>query len=305
MLVANPAASRFTQTLHGDVIRILERGFDVYAPWPDSPAQALAAAQQAAHIGYDVVVAMGGDGTAHIVANGLFGSATALSVIPAGTTNVLARLLGLGNRPRAAAQAIATGGTATRSLLTLGLQTSGPRGDETRIATFAAGVGFDAEVIERSERRPLGKVGLGAIHYARSALGIAAGYRDRLPTLRVEAGARAADAVGVIVQAHDELTYIGRRPVRLGPPPGPMALSVDQVRTSKAIAMAARAALRQRLDKVKGATLWRSFDSLQVSAEPPALAEADGEVLGLIASITITPQPEGLLVLDTGAGSDR
>jgi diacylglycerol kinase (ATP) len=303
MLVANPAASGFTQSLHGDVIRILEEGYKVYAPWPDSAEQALAASRQAAHIGYDVVVAMGGDGTAHTVANGIHGSPTALSVIPSGTTNVLARLLGLGNRPRQAARAILAADGATRTFPALRLDMEHPDGKATRIATFAAGVGFDAEAISESERSPLGKVGMGSIHYARSTLRVAARYRDRLPTLRVSDGRTSSDVVGVIVQAHDDLTYIGRRAIRLGPPPGPLALTVDRMGTARAISLAGLGFLRIRLDRLGGAQLWRDFAAIEITAEPDALVEADGEVLGQATAITITPEPAGLVVVSTAQKS--
>lgn len=298
MLVANPAASGFTRSLHGDVVRILESGYRVYAPWPDSADQATATARQAARIGYDVVVAMGGDGTANAVANGVYGSGTALGIVPAGTTNVLSRLLGLGSRPRRAAEALVAAGDTVRAVPTMRLDVAGSWGSTTRIATFAAGVGFDAEVIRESERRPLKKVGFGAVHYARCALGVATRFRDELATLRVETADGPANSVGAMIQIHDEFTFLGGRPMRLGPPPGPMALSLERVGPFRMLRVVARAMLRRRLDRGPGMRLWRGFDSLTVVAEPEALAEADGEVLGPVSRLTASPQADGLLVVD-------
>jgi diacylglycerol kinase family enzyme len=297
MLVANPLASGFTQSLHGDVVRILEQGYRVYAPWPESPDRARAETIQAARIGYDVVVAMGGDGTAHTVANGLRGSTTALGVVPAGTTNVLSRIAGFGTRPRQAAAAIVSASGRTRSLPSVRLDLEGPSGSETRVATFAAGVGYDAEAIEESERRPLRKVGFGTLHYVRSALRVAVRFRDRLATLRVEAAGRHADAVGVMVQVHDELTFVGGRALRLGPPPGPVAVTLERIRPLRIVRVATRALTGRRLDRVAGVRLWRDFSSLTVSAEPLALAEADGEVIGRVATLVATPQRDGLLIV--------
>ena len=107
ILVANPSASGFTASLHRDVVSVLQTGYVVTPVWPDSAAEARAAAADAADEGYDVVVAMGGDGVAHQVANGLADSETALGVVPAGTTNVLRRILGLPRKPLDAAAAIA------------------------------------------------------------------------------------------------------------------------------------------------------------------------------------------------------
>jgi YegS/Rv2252/BmrU family lipid kinase len=51
--------------------------------------------RQAVARGFDTVVAVGGDGTVSAVANALAGTPTRLGIIPLGTTNVLARELGI------------------------------------------------------------------------------------------------------------------------------------------------------------------------------------------------------------------
>ena len=56
---------------------------------------ALALAKQYATMGFDAVVAVGGNGTVREVAEGVAGSHSALGIIPMGLTNTLARHLGL------------------------------------------------------------------------------------------------------------------------------------------------------------------------------------------------------------------
>jgi diacylglycerol kinase (ATP) len=69
--------------------------YRVEALFPRDAAQSEAAARDAASSGTALVVAAGGDGTVHAIANGLAGSATALGFVPLGTANDLACELGV------------------------------------------------------------------------------------------------------------------------------------------------------------------------------------------------------------------
>lgn len=296
LLVANPAASGFTASLHRDVVEILKRGFDVTATWPDGPAQARSEAAAAAAEEFDVIVAMGGDGVAHQVANAIAGTATALGIVPAGTSNVLRKIAGVPGRPRAAAEAL-TRSTGTRRIPTLTL-CEGTNTKRTHVATFAAGVGFDAEVIRESERRPMAKVGFGALHYARSATKVAlTSYRERRPTLRVTDGDRSADAVAVLIQVHGRLTFLGRIPLSLGKGPTPIAAVVSRVTTPRLLDVVTRAAIRGGVGGAAGVSVWEGFDRIEVTAEPASLVEADGELLGTAATVVAAPSQRDLLVV--------
>jgi diacylglycerol kinase family enzyme len=296
ILVANPAASGFTASLHRDVVSVLQGGFVVTPIWPDGPAEARTAAAAAAEEGYDVVVAMGGDGVAHQVANGLIDSATALGVVPAGTTNVLRRILELPGKPLQAAEAIARS-DGWRFLPTIRLETDGPDGADTRFACFAAGVGFDAEVIRESEKRPIKKVGAGTLHYIRSTLMVTlGGYRRRLQNLRVTVDGRPSDAVAAIVQAHRCFTYLGRRGLSLGSPP-PVAVSVRRVTATRLIALVTRAMRGKPIDTIRGVRAWPGFARMTVEAEPSAWMETDGELIGRISRLQAIPEPARLRVV--------
>jgi YegS/Rv2252/BmrU family lipid kinase len=104
----------------------------------EGPGHARRLAASAAEAGFDLVLAVGGDGTVHEAANGLVGSPTALGVAPAGTMNLLARVLGLPLDPAAAAARLAEF-PATRRVR--------PGVVEDRAFLLMAGIGFDAWVL--------------------------------------------------------------------------------------------------------------------------------------------------------------
>jgi diacylglycerol kinase family enzyme len=297
LLVANPSASGFTASLHREVVAVLQNAFDVLPVWPNGPMEAQEVAAGAAEEGWDVVLAMGGDGVVHRVANGIAGSATALAVVPAGTTNVFARIVGYPRSGRRAAQALG-GETAIRRLPTLVVTTAVAGERQTMRAVFAAGVGFDADVIRESERRPLRKVGFGSIHYARSSTRVAlSSYRRKRPDLRVEVDGVEVDAVTAVAQLHRHYTYLGRRALTLHPEGGPVAMTIEKASPRRLVALLVRSALHRDPGRVWGVQTHRPFSEMLITAQGTAPFEADGEFLGDVESARIRLDPESLLVM--------
>jgi diacylglycerol kinase (ATP) len=101
---------------------------------------------------FDAVVAAGGDGTAHDVAEGLVGRSTPLGIIPMGTGNVFAQEIHLPRSPGALA-----------GMLMHGQARDIPVGKVNgRPFLFVIGVGFDAEAVrlfESEGSREFGQVG--------------------------------------------------------------------------------------------------------------------------------------------------
>lgn len=296
LLVANPMASRFTGARYRDVTEILSVAFDVATVWPNGPQEAWEIASAAAAEGVDVVAAMGGDGIAHRIANAVAGTDAALAVIPAGTTNVLARVIGLTANPRRAAERIVAGTTSELPALRV---VTHP-GETDDIALFSVGVGLDADIVALAEKEPIRKVGLGPVHYARSALSVMVReYARAHPTLRVAAPARRADAVGLFVQVHDRYTDVARLPMRLTPTrsAGLTALVIHRVTAPIAARVVARGLTRRDLNRVPGVEVWQGIAHLTVDADPPARCQADGELLGTADRIEISPSDRRLLVI--------
>jgi diacylglycerol kinase (ATP) len=105
--------------------------------------EALDLARSATRDGADALVVVGGDGMVHLACQALAGSDLPLGVIPAGTGNDTARVLGIDRKdPRRAANAIVTGHLRSIDLADVA---------GTRVATVVA-TGFDAKVNERANQ---------------------------------------------------------------------------------------------------------------------------------------------------------
>jgi diacylglycerol kinase family enzyme len=302
LLTANPTASAFTGALHRRVVEELGETFAVTAVWPTTPDLARSMAAEAAADGFDVVVAMGGDGVVHHVANGIANTSTALGIIPAGTTNVVARIIGMPAKPSRAAGILATAEVATIPLAHLATDSSD--GARSVHAVFAAGVGYDAEMVHIADQRPSSKLYFGSWHYARSAAGaLLSRSRRRTPNLRVDCDGDRVDAVSVLIQVHDPYTYLGRIPLRLAPKPGAglTVLAIESLRLPRAASIVARAALGRRIERVEGVHVWRDPAKLVIEAEPASRFQADGELLGSTDWLEVSPVPNGLRVLTPAA----
>jgi len=120
----------------------------------------------------DLVVTVGGDGTLREVFDGLVEPETHVALLPYGTANVLARMLGL---PRDVHHAldIVFNGNVQR------IDTARVNGS---LSCFCTGVGFDAQTVKAVESRRSGPITKWA--YARAVAGEIARYRH--PRLTVE-----------------------------------------------------------------------------------------------------------------------
>src|SRR5512137_154828 len=97
LLIYNPAAGRISvRPFIGCLIRTLDgHGWRVEVAESVNGRHTTHLARMAAQENFRAVFAIGGDGTAGQAASGLIGSQTALGILPAGTTNVWAREMGI------------------------------------------------------------------------------------------------------------------------------------------------------------------------------------------------------------------
>jgi diacylglycerol kinase (ATP) len=139
LLIANPASRRGARLIDRatEAVRKTGASIDVVRTERSGHAAELATARGAA---FDVVLTLGGDGTAMEVAGALAGSETPVGVLAGGTGNLLARALGVPMRVEKAVPALLGG---TRKRIDLGV-VKGHR------FAVAAGVGIDASMVEET-----------------------------------------------------------------------------------------------------------------------------------------------------------
>jgi diacylglycerol kinase (ATP) len=133
--IMNPKTGR----LPGDKVawfigKLLEQNFEIDFRFTKFAGQERELAEAAAKE-TDLVIAIGGDGTVASVAAGLLGTETELAIIPNGSTNVVARGLGIPGDPFRAARAL-TGELETR-WIDVGIS-------DDRVILHMAGSGLDS-----------------------------------------------------------------------------------------------------------------------------------------------------------------
>ncbi len=298
LLIANPSASGFTGAALRDVEATLGEGYEVTTAWPNGPAESRQAAADAAAEGYSVVAAMGGDGVIHHVANGLAFTGTSLGIIPTGTTNVVARLLGIPLKPKKAASRLVAGQPRTMNLAHIA--TENPLAARSEYAVFSLGMGIDADVVAVSDRRPTSKYHFSSLTFLSIAAGqVVRKYHSRPADMLIECEGDRVHATSVLVQVHDLYTYWGRVPLRLTKDhgDGPTALAMESLSVQRTLGLAARGLMQGRTEGQRGGHVFHEFQKLIVHAEPSAAFQADGELLGQADSVEITPAYDALSVI--------
>ncbi len=136
--IVNPKAGTNLQKNIGDAVdKYLNHKRFVYGIWSSEyPGHGYELAKKAVEEGYDIVVAVGGDGSVNEIAPALIGTKVSLGIVPAGSGNGLAMHLGYG---RELAKAVKKLNTAENQLIDVGILNGRPFFN-------VAGIGFDGLV---------------------------------------------------------------------------------------------------------------------------------------------------------------
>lgn len=113
-----------------------DNGCRVEYEFTESPGHATELARKASAEGFELVVAVGGDGTVNETALGLMGTETVMGIIPMGSGNGLARELGLSMNMMKSARSLIQGANLLMDVCRL---------NEQRFLC-TSGIGFDAQV---------------------------------------------------------------------------------------------------------------------------------------------------------------
>jgi diacylglycerol kinase family enzyme len=300
LIIVNPYATTVSDRLRHLVVYALQGRFEVDAVDTEDRGHATEICREAAHEGYDVVVAFGGDGTVNEAANGLLGSSTPLCCLPGGSANVFGKMLGIpGDLVDATEHLLAMADDWRPQKVDLGVVNG-------RCFTFASGLGLDASVVERVDANPRMKARFGAWFFTWVAVRtFLRRYLVRPPRLCVEAAGETLEGVTAIVQNGSPFTYFQNRPIEIAEGAslhsGKLAGGVLRRATPVSMPFIAWRALsrRARVVRHRQITGLTELTELTVSsADERALPlQVDGDYLGEVAEARYSIMPDALYVI--------
>jgi diacylglycerol kinase family enzyme len=298
LLVFNPNATTTDDSVRDVIASALASTVDLEVAATKQRGHATHLVAGAVHEGIDAIFALGGDGTANEVIQALAGTDVRLGIIPGGSTNVLARALGLPNDAVEATAVMLEHLRADRSRsITLGRA-------GRRYFGFNAGYGFDAAVVRHVEQHPQRKR-----HLRQGAflLSVAhewyAGSRHAGSQVVVTTpdGAEHGPFAVTLLANTDPYTYLGPRPMQVHPKAafdlGLDLLAIRPVATPtllRIVSRAFRGGSHVTLDDVR---YWHDLDGFTLHSTTPQPLMVDGDYAGEHREVTFTAVREALRVL--------
>jgi diacylglycerol kinase family enzyme len=300
LIIVNPYATTVSDRLRHLVVYALQGRYEVDAVDTEAKGHATELCREAAHEGYDVVVAFGGDGTVNEAANGLRGSATPLTCLPGGSANVYGKILGIpGELVDATEHLLAMADRWQPRRVDLGVVGG-------RCFTFASGLGLDASVVRRVDSNPHLKARFGAYYFTWAAIStFTRRYILNPPHLAVQAGGEQHEGVTAIVQNASPFTYFKERPIVLadGPELDSGTLKACVLHSARPLDMPSIAyrafSGRARVDRHRQVTQLPELAELTVRStdEHPLPLQVDGDYIGDVAEARYSVLPRELSVV--------
>jgi diacylglycerol kinase family enzyme len=317
LLVANPAATTTTRKVRDVLVRALSSELKVDVAETTHRGHARELAAQATADGVDVVVTLGGDGTVNEAANGLLSTGPGphvpmLAIVPGGSTNVFSRALGHSRDPVEATGEILDSIRAGRTRL-VPLGTASARTGDTdaeegwstpRWFVFAAGMGFDADVISRVEaQRARGRRSTGGLYVRAGVSTFLLGRDRRRPPMTLEQpGQPPVDGLFLtLVSNVSPWTYLGTRPIQPSPEAS-LDTGLDVFAMGRVGVVRMLHHLRQTMAdrpdaRGRGVHRWHDLGELTLTAVRPQGWQLDGDHLGTTTGLRVRSVPDALRVV--------
>jgi diacylglycerol kinase family enzyme len=303
LVVANPRATATTVRQRDVLVHALAADAKLEVEETANRGHAAALACRAMRDGVDVVVALGGDGTVNEVVNGLLTDGVhpnvpRLGIVPGGSTNVVARALGLPNDPVEATSVLIDALQADRHRR-IGLGQA-----DDRWFVFAAGLGYDAAVVRAVEaHRRRGRTSTHSL-YVRTAVRTYFQQDRRNPaiTLQFPDGRSLSGIYLALVTNCDPWTFLGQRPVSPTPQAsfdtGLDVYARTRMGAAGILLSAARmiAAPRRARHRAKGfgSRLEHDLGEFTLHADRPLPFQVDGDALDERRSVRFRGVPQAL-----------
>ncbi|KQS73810.1 diacylglycerol kinase family protein [Modestobacter sp. Leaf380] len=317
LLVANPAATTTTAKVRDVLVRALSTDLRLEVVETTHRGHARELGAQATADGYDVVVTLGGDGTVNETVDGMLADGPGprvptLAVVPGGSTNVFARALG---RSRDPVEAIAeildslrAGRTRRISLGTASAQQTDAAGTvrwtPPRWFVFAAGLGFDADVIRRvEEQRSRGHRSTGSLYVRAGTRSFLLGADRRRPpmTLHVPGEQPTTGLFLCLVSNVSPWTYLGDTPLN----PSPRAsfdtrldvFAMGRLGPLRMLHHLRQTMAREPDPRGRGVHRWHDLPDLALTCERPQGWQLDGDHLGVATGLRVRSVGRALSVV--------
>lgn len=300
LIIVNPYATTVSDRLRNLVVYALQGRYEVDAVDTEARGHATVLCREAAHEGYDVVVAFGGDGTVNEAATGLRGSPTPLTCLPGGSANVFGKMLGIpGELVEATEHLLRIADDWRPRKVDLGIVNE-------HCFTFASGLGLDASVVRRVDSNPHLKARYGAYYFTWAAIGtFTRRYLVKPPRLSVEVAGERYEGVTAVVQNGSPFTYFQNRPIEIadGPALDSGTLSSCVLHRARPLDMPSIAfrafSKRARLVRHRHVTGFADVTELTVSSSDgePLPLQVDGDYLGEVMQARYSLQPRALHVV--------